>query len=111
MAQEPPRRRAATYTLAAGWLAVAIRKAARQRLLGGCAELARAAAGWLKLPQSTADRPCPWGSSGVEAAQRCRGVMSDPLIQYNLNAELPDPSETNNPDFAGLFPGAKKYKV
>ena len=49
--------------------------------------------------------------SGVEAAQRCRGVMSDSLIQNNLNAELPDPSETNNPDFAGLFPGAKKYKV
>ena len=49
--------------------------------------------------------------SGVEAAQRCRGVISDPVIQYNLNAELPDPSETNNPDFAGLFPGAKNYTV
>jgi dehydrogenase/reductase SDR family protein 1 len=49
--------------------------------------------------------------SGVEAAKRCREVMSQPVIQYNLDAELPDPSETNNPDFAGLFPGAKNYKV
>ena len=49
--------------------------------------------------------------SGVEAAKRCREVMSQPVIQYNLDAELPNPSETNNPDFAGLFPGAKNYKV
>ena len=49
--------------------------------------------------------------SGVKAAKRCREVMSQPVIQYNLDAELPIPSETNNPDFAGLFPGAKNYKV
>ena len=49
--------------------------------------------------------------SVVEVAQSCRGVMSDPVIQYNLNAELPDPSKTNNLDFAGLFPGAKNYTV
>ena len=49
--------------------------------------------------------------SGVEAAKRCRDIMSQPVIQYNLDAELPDPSETNNPDFAGLFPGAKNYRV
>ena len=49
--------------------------------------------------------------SGVEAANRCRDIMSKPVIQYNLDAELPDPSETNNPDFAGLFPGAKNYRV
>ena len=49
--------------------------------------------------------------SGVEAAKRCREVMSQPVIQYNLDAELPNPSETNNPDFGGLFPGAKNYKV
>jgi hypothetical protein len=32
--------------------------------------------------------------------------MSQPLLQYNLDAELPDPMETNNADIAGLFPGA-----
>jgi dehydrogenase/reductase SDR family protein 1 len=49
--------------------------------------------------------------SGVEAAKRCRTIMSQPVVQYDLDAELPDPSETNNPDFAGLFPGAKNYRV
>ena len=49
--------------------------------------------------------------SGIEAAKRCRAIMSQPVIQYNLNAELPDPSETNNQDFAGLFPGAKNYRI
>lgn len=49
--------------------------------------------------------------SGVEAARRCRDIMSQPVIQYDLDAELPDPSETNNPDVAGLFPGAKNYRV
>ena len=49
--------------------------------------------------------------SGVEAAKRCRGVMSQPVIQYNLDAELPDFSESNNPNFAGLFSGAKNYRV
>ncbi len=49
--------------------------------------------------------------SGVEAAKRCRAIMSQPVVQYDLDAELPDPSETNNPDFAGLFPGAKNYRV
>ena len=43
--------------------------------------------------------------SGVEAAKRCREAMSQPLFQYNLDAELPDPMETNNADAAGFFPG------
>jgi len=47
--------------------------------------------------------------SGVEAAKRCREVMSKPLIQYDMDAELPDPSETNNPGIAGLFAGAQNY--
>ena len=47
--------------------------------------------------------------SGVEAAKRCREVMSRPVIQYDMDAELPDPSETNNPGIAGLFAGAKNY--
>ena len=47
--------------------------------------------------------------SGVEAAKRCREVMSKPVIQYDMDAELPDPSETNNPGIAGLFAGAQNY--
>ena len=47
--------------------------------------------------------------SGVEAAKRCREVMSRPVIQYNMDAELQNPSETNNPGVAGLFAGAKNY--
>jgi len=47
--------------------------------------------------------------SGVEAAKRYREVMSKPVIQYDMDAELPDPSETNNPGIAGLFAGAQNY--
>ena len=43
--------------------------------------------------------------SGVEAAKRCREAMGQPLFQYNLDAELPDPTETNNAAAAGFFPG------
>ena len=43
--------------------------------------------------------------SGVEAAKRCREAMSKPLFQYNLEAELPNPMETNSAEAAGLFPG------
>ena len=31
--------------------------------------------------------------------------------QYDMDAELPDPSETNNPGIAGLFAGAQNYSV
>jgi hypothetical protein len=47
--------------------------------------------------------------SGVEAAKRCREVMSRPVIQFDMDAELPDPSETNNLGIAGLFAGALNY--
>ena len=47
--------------------------------------------------------------SGVEAAKLFREVMSKPLIQYYMDAELPDPSATNNPGIAGLFAGAQNY--
>ena len=47
--------------------------------------------------------------SGVEAAKLQREMMSKPLIQYDMDAELPDPSETNNPGIAGLFAGAQTY--
>jgi dehydrogenase/reductase SDR family protein 1 len=47
--------------------------------------------------------------SGVEAAKLQREMMSKPLIQYDMDAELPDPSETNNPGIAGLFAGAQNY--
>ena len=39
--------------------------------------------------------------SGVEAAKRCRDVMSNPMIQFDMDAELPDLSATNNPGIAG----------
>jgi hypothetical protein len=44
--------------------------------------------------------------SGIEAGKRCREAMSQPIFQYNLDGELPDPMETNNTEIAGLFPGA-----
>ena len=47
--------------------------------------------------------------SGVEAAKIQREIMSKPLMQYDMDAELPDPSETNNPGIAGLFAGAQNY--
>ena len=47
--------------------------------------------------------------SGFEAAKLFREVMSKPLNQYDMDAELPDPSETNNPGIAGLFAGAQNY--
>ena len=47
--------------------------------------------------------------SGVEAAKRCREIMTRPVIQYDMDAELPDPSETNNSGIAGLFAGALNY--
>ena len=47
--------------------------------------------------------------SGVEAAKIQREIMSKPLIQYDMDAELPDPSDTNNPGIAGLFAGALNY--
>ena len=47
--------------------------------------------------------------SGVEAAKIQREIMSKPLIQYDMDSELPDPSETNNHGIAGLFAGALNY--
>ena len=47
--------------------------------------------------------------SGVEAAKHQREMMSKPLIQYDMNAELPDTTETNNIGIAGLFAGSQKY--
>jgi dehydrogenase/reductase SDR family protein 1 len=47
--------------------------------------------------------------SGVEASKLQREMMSKPLIQYDMEAELPDPSETNNSGIAGLFAGAQNY--
>ena len=44
--------------------------------------------------------------AGVDAAKQCREAMSKPLIQYDMDAELPDASATNNPDIAAMFPGA-----
>ena len=47
--------------------------------------------------------------SGVNAARLQREMMSKPLIQYDMDSELPKPSETNNIGVAGLFAGAQKY--
>ena len=49
--------------------------------------------------------------SGVEAAKFQREMMSKPLIQYDMDAELPDTSDTNNTGIAGLFAGAHKYSI
>ena len=54
-----------------------------------------------------ADGEVPVGPfSGIEAAKQSRMAMTAPLAQYNLDADLPDPLQTNNPDAAALFPGA-----
>ena len=45
----------------------------------------------------------------VNSSKIQREVMSKPLIQYDMDAELPDPSESNNNGVAGLFACAKKY--
>ena len=42
-------------------------------------------------------------------AKRCREVMSKLVILYDMDAELPDPSETNNPGIDGLFAGVQNY--
>ena len=44
--------------------------------------------------------------AGVEFAKQCREAMTKPLTQYDMDADLPDTSETNNPDVGGLFSGA-----
>ena len=54
-----------------------------------------------------ADGEVPVGPfSGIEAAKQSRLTMTTPLAQYNLDADLPDPLETNDPEAAALFPGA-----
>lgn len=60
------------------------------------------------LPMRTVGLP-EGNFAGIEAAKRCREVMSKPVIQFDLEAKLTDPLETNNPDMVGLFPGAKTY--
>ena len=47
--------------------------------------------------------------ASVEAAKRMREVMSKPVIQYDMDAELPDSAETNNADIAGVVAGAQKF--
>ena len=46
----------------------------------------------------------------VEALQPFKEISANRLAQYDFNAALPNPSDTNNPDFAALFPGAKNFK-
>jgi hypothetical protein len=36
-------------------------------------------------------------------------VMSKPVIQYDMDGELPDPSDTNNAGIAGFFAGAQDF--
>ena len=35
--------------------------------------------------------------------------MNKPLTQYNLEASLPNYTDSNNEGFANIFPGAKKF--
>ena len=44
--------------------------------------------------------------SSANAAKQCGEVRSKLLIQYDMGAELADPSATTNPDTAAMFPGA-----
>ena len=46
----------------------------------------------------------------VEALQPFKDISAKRLAQYDFDAPLPNPSDTNNPDFAALFPGAKNFK-
>ena len=44
--------------------------------------------------------------SSKESAENSRKILSATPIQYNLDAELPNSSDTNNKEVAGFFPGA-----
>ena len=44
--------------------------------------------------------------SSKESAENTRKNLSATPIQYNLDAELPNSSDTNNKEVAGFFPGA-----
>ena len=46
----------------------------------------------------------------IEALQPFKDISANRLAQYDFDAPLPNPSDTNNPDFAALFPGAKNFK-
>ena len=43
--------------------------------------------------------------SSMESAENSRKLLSEIPTQYNLDAELPNSSDTNNEEVAGLFPG------
>lgn len=47
----------------------------------------------------------------VEASMPLKEKMAKPLCQYDLEAPLPNYSDTNNEGFADLFPGAKSGKL
>ena len=50
-----------------------------------------------------------WCSAKKKTAKQYREVMSKPVIQYDMDVELLDPSETKNPDFAGYFNCVQNY--
>ena len=46
----------------------------------------------------------------LEATKFFKETMSKPLTQYNLEAQLPNYTDSNNEGFANIFPGAKKFQ-
>ena len=47
----------------------------------------------------------------LEGLEPFKAISANRLGQYNLDAPLPRAADTNNVDFANLFPGAKKFHV
>ena len=47
----------------------------------------------------------------LEGLKPFKEISATRLAQYNLEAALPKASDTNNLEFAGLFPGAKNFKT
>jgi dehydrogenase/reductase SDR family protein 1 len=47
----------------------------------------------------------------LEGLQPFKAISANRLAQYNLDAPLPRAADTNNSDFANLFPGAKKFHI
>ena len=47
----------------------------------------------------------------LEGLQPFKAISANRLAQYNLDAPLPRAADTNNADFANLFPGAKKFNI
>ncbi len=57
------------------------------------------------------DRDGAVNRARLEGLQPFKSISANRLPQYNLDAPLPRAADTNNVDFANLFPGAKNFHV